>query len=100
MQDMDQSILDLLDRIREKAGIPLVISCAYRSVEWDKKKGRSGKGAHPQRKAVDIIANADATRMKILKAAIECGVRRIGIAKTFIHIDNSETLSQGVVWLY
>ena len=39
-KDMDGAFLSLLDEVRSKAGIPLVLNCAYRSVEWDKSKGR------------------------------------------------------------
>ena len=38
IEDMDQDFLDLLDDLREKAGIPLVLNCAYRSKEHDKAK--------------------------------------------------------------
>ena len=38
IEDMDQDFLNLLDDLREKAGIPLVLNCAYRSKEHDKPK--------------------------------------------------------------
>jgi uncharacterized protein YcbK (DUF882 family) len=79
IQQMDPDFLALLDRVREAAGIPLVLTCAYRSREWDEAKGRSGNSAHTRGKAVDIRCNAGATRYKIVRAALECGIRRIGI---------------------
>ena len=57
IEDMDGGFLALLDKVREKAGIPLVLNCAYRSREWDKSKGRSGNSAHTRGKAVDIRCN-------------------------------------------
>lgn len=100
LSQMDENFLRVLDRIRETAGIPLVLNCAYRSVAWDKAKGRSGNSAHTRGKAVDIRCNASATRWKIVRAAITCGIRRIGIGETFVHIDNDDTLPQGVIWHY
>lgn len=100
IQQMDPEFLALLDRVREAAGIPLVLTCAYRSREWDEAKGRSGNSAHTRGKAVDIRCNASATRYKIVRAALECGVRRIGIGKTFVHLDNDASLPQGVMWDY
>lgn len=100
IDDMDGGFMELLDKVREDAGIPLVINCAYRSVSWDKKKGRSGNSSHCRGKAVDIRCNDSVNRFKIIQAAINNGIRRIGIGKRFIHIDNDESLPQGVIWHY
>lgn len=97
---MDGGFLDLLDKVREKAGIPLVLNCAYRSREWDIAKGRSGNSAHTRGKAVDIRCNSSATRFKIVKAAMECGIVRIGIGKSFVHLDNDSSLTQNVIFDY
>lgn len=100
IDDMDTLFLSLLDRIRERAGIPMVLNCAYRSREHDLKAGRTGNSAHTRGKAVDVRCTTSANRYKIVAAALEEGVRRIGIGKTFIHLDNDETLPQGVIWDY
>lgn len=100
IEQMEPGFLELLDRVREAAGIPLVLNCAYRSREWDLSKGRSGNSAHTRGRAVDIRCHTNANRYKIIAAALGCGVRRIGIGKNFIHLDNDETLSQGVIWHY
>ena len=101
-ESMEQDFLDVMDDIRRKARIPLVINCAYRSREYDKKKGRSGNSAHTQGLAVDIRCNTSENRLKIVKAALECGITRIGIGKTFIHIDMGERvgLPANVMWHY
>ena len=100
IEQMDAGFLCLLDRVREAAGIPLVLNCAYRSVAHEKAQGRSGNSAHTRGKAVDIRCNASATRYKIVAAALSCGIRRIGIGRTFVHLDNDDTLPQGVMWDY
>lgn len=100
LQDMDQEFMTKLDQLREEAGIPLVLNCAYRSPAWEKSKGRSGSGDHPQRKGVDIRCNDSSNRYKILKAAFKLGFRRIGVAKTYIHIGTGSNLSDDVVWMY
>lgn len=97
---MDAGFLALLDEVREKAGIPLVLNCAYRSVAYDKAKGRSGNSAHTRGKAVDIRCNASENRFKIIRAALDCGIRRIGIGQSFIHLDNDSSLPQRVIWHY
>lgn len=100
MEDMDNDFLLLMDELREKCSFPLVISCAYRSREWDLKKGRSGNSAHTKGKAVDIICNSSSTAFAIVKNAMELGIKRIGIGKNFIHIDNEDNLPQNVLWTY
>lgn len=100
IEQMDAAFLALLDEVREAAGIPLVLNCAYRSRAWELSKGRSGNSAHTRGKAVDIRCNTSANRYKIVAAALGCGVRRIGIGKTFVHLDNDESLPQGVIWHY
>ncbi|HAS88818.1 MAG TPA: peptidase M15, partial [Desulfovibrio sp.] len=53
--------------------------------------------------AVDIAADNSPQRAAILKSLIMAGFERIGIAKTFIHVDmDPEKLAQfgPVVWVY
>lgn len=100
IDEMDQEFLDKLDALRERCGMPLIINCAYRSRAWDKAKGRSGNSAHTEGKAVDIRCNSSATRMRIVKAALELGFNRVGIEGSFVHIDTSEVLPQGQMWVY
>lgn len=100
IEQMEAGFLSLLDKVREKAGIPLVLTCAYRSREWDLSKGRTGNSAHTRGKAVDIRCNSNANRLKIVRAALECGITRIGIGKSFVHLDNDASLTQGVIWHY
>ena len=100
IKDMDAAFLALLDEVRETAGIPLVLNCAYRSKAWELKQGRSGNSAHTRGKAVDIRCNTSANRYKIIRAALLLGVPRIGVGKTFVHMDNDKTLPQGVIWDY
>lgn len=100
LQDMRQELMDVVDEVRRRAGIPLIASCAYRSKEWDVARGRSGNSAHTKGLGIDIVANSSATRMKIVSAALSAGVRRIGIGKGFVHLDIDESLPQNVMWHY
>ena len=97
---LDWPTLKKLDQTRDYAGIPFRLSCSYRSRAWDISKGRSGKGAHTKGYAFDIEARTDHQRFLILRAAVLNGWRRIGIAKTYIHLDNDPGLPKEVLWLY
>ena len=100
LQDMNQGTMDMFDAARDEAGIPLVISCAYRSSAWDKAKKRSGTGAHTTGHAIDIVCHSDANRWKIVNSLIKVGFIRIGIEGGFIHADNSPSHSQNIIWMY
>ncbi len=100
LQDMKQEFMDILDKVRETAGIPLIINSAHRSTQHEKKQGRTGASTHTLGCAADIKAADSRTRFLIVDAAIKLGVTRIGIAKTYIHIDTSEKHDKQVIWLY
>lgn len=100
IEDMDAGFLALLDAVRERAGIPLVLNSAYRSPAWEIRQGRTGTGAHTLGLAVDIRCNTNQNRYKIIAAALACGITRIGIAKTYIHLDASKAHAQRVIWTY
>lgn len=100
LQDMKQHTMEKLDAAREIAGIPFVLNSAYRSPQWDKSKGRSGTGAHTTGCAVDIRCNTNPNRLKIIMACLAVGFRRIGIGKTYIHVDDDPTKTQNVMWHY
>ena len=98
--DMKAAFLARMDDVREAAGIPLVLNSAYRSVEYEKKHGRPGTSSHCKGLALDIRCNSYANRWKIVTAAIRCGVTRIGIGKTYVHLDMDPEKQQGVIWDY
>ena len=100
LQDMDQGTMNKLDAAREDAGIPFVINSAFRSVKYEKSKGRSGDSSHTLGKAVDIRCTTSANRMRIVKSLIKVGFLRIGIGKTYIHADDDPKKPQDVMWHY
>jgi len=95
---MDSDFLNLMDQIREDVGEPLGAVSGYRCSEHDKKI--NGDDNHPQGKAVDLAAPVSRIRFKIINSAIKRGVKRIGVAKTFIHLDTVDEHPQEVIWLY
>lgn len=97
ISQMDENFLKKLDLLREYCGFPLVLSCAFRSVEYDKAKGRSGESFHCKGCAVDIICTDSFRRWDIVHNAMYCGFNGIGIGKNFIHIDD-RTVS--TMWHY
>ena len=100
LQDMNQEFMNKLDKLRELSGIPLVINSAFRSVQYEKSKGRNGTSSHVLGVAVDIRCNDSRNRFKVLEGALKLGFRRIGVAKSFIHLDISKRHAKNVIWTY
>lgn len=97
--DMNFQFLRQLDLMREYAGIPIYLGSAYRSVDYEKSKSRSGTSSHTKGIAVDIGCTSSYNRQVYIDAAIKAGFKRIGIAETFIHLD-SDFSKPCAIWLY
>lgn len=100
LQDMNQRFMWKIDKAREIAGIPFVLNSAFRTKAHELAHGRTGTGAHTSGCAVDIRCNSDENRYKIITALLEVGFNRIGIGKTYIHVDDDPTKKPNVIWHY
>ena len=96
---MDVDFLAKLDKAREFAKVPFVINSAYRSAEHPESI-KNPTSSHIKGLAVDIRTTDSRTRYKVLNALIHVGFNRIGIADTFIHVDDDKDKSQQVIWTY
>lgn len=95
--------VNLLDNIRERAGVAMVVNSGYRCPTYDLSLG--GKGNHPTGYAADIKISNSYMRHHILEAAYHLDVERIGIGANFIHIDTLDHYLQynkpaPVTWVY
>ena len=98
--NMNEEFLQRLDEAREYAGIPFIINSAWRSEEENKRVGGKPNSSHLKGLAVDIKAINSRQRGLILDALRSVGFDRIGIGKTFIHVDMDFDKDQDVTWLY
>ena len=94
---MNPKFLKMLDKAREIAGVPFVITSGYRCEVHNKAVGSTSTN-HTSGKAADIAATSNTIRGKILRGLYLAGFQRIGIAKTFIHCDISDAPESA--WLY
>ncbi len=102
VKGLDTQLVDLLDKTREKAGIPFVINSGFRTVAHNTKVGGVPNSAHIDGTAVDIRSRNSEETMRIVQSALEVGFTRIGIAKTFVHLDISKKAyhPDNRIWLY
>lgn len=88
IEKMDLELFTMLDEAREIAGIPFVLSSAFRCPEHNRAVGGVEDSAHTRGHAVDIRCVSSHERFVMLAALIEAGFRRIELAPTWIHVDN------------
>lgn len=96
-EQMNDAFLKRLNKARRLAGIPFVINSAFRSSEYDIQKGRTGNSFHCKGRAVDIRCLDSSSRAVIVESLIMVGFHGIGIANTFIHVDDRPLKC---IWLY
>lgn len=96
---MDPAFLDKLLLAQKIYGQKFKINSAFRSLAWEKEKGRNGRSSHCKGIAVDIGVANHQQRLYILVALLSVGFRRVGIAKTFIHVDDDDSKVPSL-WLY
>lgn len=97
---MDLAFVHKLEKLREAVKFPLIIHSGYRTAEHNARVGGVEGSAHMTGHAADIRVRSSSERFTILEAALRMGFTRIGIGRGFIHIDDSLTHPQRVVWIY
>ena len=89
-----------LNVARETAGIPFVITSACRCPAHNAKVGGKPSSAHLRGHAVDIRTQTSSHRYIIVAALLAAGFNRIGLADTFIHVDDDPSLPERVIFNY
>jgi uncharacterized protein YcbK (DUF882 family) len=97
---MNPEFLIKLDKARELAKTSFFITSGYRCFEHNINVGGRVGSEHPKGNAVDIRYNDSAQRYAILKGLLDAGFTRIGLGKTFIHVDCSTEKTQSIIWTY
>ena len=99
-QAMSRIFIARLDQARGLAGVPFVLTSAWRCYQHNLDVGGKETSSHLFGRAVDIAATTSRSRFLIVKALLDVGFTRIGIGKDFIHVDMDDTKDPEVIWLY
>lgn len=97
---MDQDLLVMLDDARARAGTPFVLTSAVRCPAHNAAEGGARNSAHLTGQAVDIAVGNNHARAVILRALVEAGFHRLGVARGFVHADTARHLPTPRTWLY
>lgn len=104
-------LVEKLANIRAALQQPIIINSAARCAKHNLDEGGKEYSAHlaapdlepfeRQSRAVDVAVTNNQYRQQILELAILYGFKRIGIAKTFIHLDIAKgTHWPNAIWVY
>jgi len=101
--EMNPEFLRKLDLLREACGFPFVITSGYRSPNHTIERAKRKPGTHAQGIAADIRALSGAEKHEIVKQALALGLGGIGVARSFIHVDDrcaNDSSATPVIWAY
>lgn len=95
-------LCERLERARQIAKVPFVINSGSRCEKHNREVGGVRNSAHLIDLAADIRILDCHHRHRILRALLQAGFTRIGIGKTFIHvdIDTRKEKPQLCIWTY
>jgi zinc D-Ala-D-Ala carboxypeptidase len=106
-KNMSPEFMRMLDVARAHAGVPFKINKGggYRTKEYNKalllrNKHASPTSSHMKGLAADISTLDNRTRAMVIQGLLHAGFNRIGIAATFIHVDDDPAKPEDMVWTY
>jgi len=99
LDEVDPRLIETLEIMRATTG-PLVINSGCRCERWNTAVDGSELSAHMTGEAADIRTLGSKERYQVVASAILAGCTRIGVGRTFVHVDVSRVLPQSVIWLY
>jgi uncharacterized protein YcbK (DUF882 family) len=100
---MKPSALEMLDKARERSGLPFKINSGYRTPEHNKEIGGVEDSAHVRGYAADIDVSgfSPAAVVNVLFSLYSVGFRRIGLSwGSFIHADCDPLKDDPAFWDY
>lgn len=100
LNNISPALVDKLDEARGMYGKAMKVVSGARCPAHNKAEGGKRTSAHLKGLAADIRCLTSGDRFKLLNILLILGFKRIGIGKTFLHVDISDTLPQEVTWLY
>jgi len=100
LNNMEAIFLWKLQQTRTEAMFPFIIRSGTRCQKHNADVGGKLVSDHLSGQGADIEVKNSQQRFKLIEKAIECGFRRIGVGKTFVHLGDNPNNPQLVMWVY
>lgn len=99
MIGLDTNLMIMLDKARDLAGVPFVITSGKRDLYTNLECKGIKDSSHLKGLACDIECENDVQQFFILKGAYNAGFTRIGLGKQHIHLDIDPAKPQNVCFI-
>ena len=90
-EGMDKEFMQKIEKLREEADFPFIVTSAYRCTEHPLEAVKSTVGAHTTGRAIDIAVRGRQAH-RLLKLAMKAGFTGIGVQQKgnsrFLHLDD------------
>ena len=97
--DVSADLLVMLEAVRKARGTALRPTSGCRCEVYNRRVGGVENSEHMIGEAADIWAPGSAAKLSIVEAAVACGVHRIGVGRTYVHLGVSAHHPPGL-WGY
>ena len=98
MDSINLELVDKIQKVRDEYG-PIRISSGGRCKAWNEKEGGKPDAAHLTGLALDVVCNNSSDRYRLL-TKLTWDFRRVGVHKSFIHVDIDSDKPEEVIWVY
>ena len=96
--EIKDSFITKLDRLRELCGFAFVITSGYRSPRHSIEAAKDVPGQHTKGECADIAVSNGVQRYTLVNVAMGMGFGGIGVDEEFVHVD--ERAGTPVMWTY
>ena len=102
---MEHEVIQALDIARDIYGYPMVITSGFRTIAHNRSLIERGYAASPNSShllgwAVDIAVPNSQRRFLMVEALLDAGFHRLGLGKSFIHVDLDPNKTPNCIWTY
>lgn len=99
--DMDGDFMEKLQHMRDLLGKGMTITSGYRCSDHPEEAKKQSPGSHAAGLAADIKVGNGKDRYDIVHLAMSVNMKGIGVANTFIHVDDGHPYAaRPVVYKY
>lgn len=98
-EQMVEDFVLKLDEVRRFYGARMIITSGYRTPAHNKEVGGVDSSSH-RGYAADVSVRTGHLRYRLIKAAFDGGINRIGIGTNFVHLDADPDKPPYVIWVY
>ena len=98
--EMDAEFMKRLQLLRDMYGKAMKVTSGFRCESWNDKISGVPDSYHTKGRAADIVMIGSANRYNFIHLAMQAGMRGVGVAKDYIHVDDRGDEVMPAVWLY